>query len=106
MFMSKITAYEFGKIAYENNISAPAFHKDFLDAHIAGLQVGESIYKFKEWSAGWKDANKKHLSLPIFEVIWNDGKCEYLEGHTIIWALINAGYDRSVFGDIVSFETI
>lgn len=58
-----LTPYEYGKQAFKNGKKRlPYYDNEFLEAHIAGLQVGEGIEPMNQWLKGWDDAN---LAEPI-----------------------------------------
>lgn len=53
-----MTAYEYGKHAFEQGKKRiPAHDDEFLAAHIAGKKVGEGISDINEWLRGWDEAN-------------------------------------------------
>lgn len=54
--MENLSAYEYGKLAFDKGITVPALDKDFLENHMVGLNVGEGIKPMKEWLSGWKIA--------------------------------------------------
>lgn len=59
--MKTLTAYEFGKLAFEKGIRcAPAMDREFLEAHIKGLPVGGGAKLMKQWIKGWTEANLSH----------------------------------------------
>lgn len=55
-----LSPYQFGEIAFNKGIKAPAMDRDFLETHIKGLQVGEGIAPMNKWLEGWKKSKKDH----------------------------------------------
>lgn len=60
--MSITTPYQFGQQAYSNDaMRAPALDAEFLKAHVADNQVGESVGVLAEWLRGYDDAHQADL---------------------------------------------
>lgn len=55
------SAYEYGFEAFGKEIQCPAFDKEFSDAHIKGLEVGQSEPALNEWHSGFDKAQDAYL---------------------------------------------
>ena len=57
--MKRMSAYEYGREAFNNGFDAPVYDTDFLDEHIAGTHTGEAEKPLEEWMRGWHQAKKE-----------------------------------------------
>jgi hypothetical protein len=58
-----LSPYECGVLAFHKGLKCvPAWDQEFLNTHIAGLQVGEGLPLYDEWLKGWTFAN---LEAPV-----------------------------------------
>jgi hypothetical protein len=57
--MEKLTAFEYGKMAYRKGIYALALDEEFINNCLTGLNFLEGIKPMKEWQKGWNQALKE-----------------------------------------------
>ena len=56
--MKQLSAFEYGVIAFKKGLKCvPAWDREFLEAHIKDLRVGEGIEAYNEWIRGWTQIN-------------------------------------------------
>ncbi|MBF4454013.1 hypothetical protein IRT38_01095 (plasmid) [Acinetobacter sp. SK-43] len=53
--------YQFGYDAHAQNINSSSHDQGFIEMHLKGLKVGESLEIINQWNEGFQAANEKYL---------------------------------------------